>query len=241
MPETLDRRFAEKLLATFDDPQQAPVHLLFNQWWRHAPESVKEKYLADFESIPTQREFLAARHFAEPLDLDTLGRLPEGTLGRGYSEFLLANKLEKNLAIGYRALHEIMKARGDLDGMPEPFQYAVLRAFQIHDLLHVLTGYDSSPRGELALQAFCLAQIRFPYFGMWMSVVCTRMTFLDPDAIRPVMDAISAGWTAGREVANVQFGRWKDRVAQPLGELREELRIPPEGLGPRATEPRLDG
>ena len=32
MAETLDRRFAEKPLATFDDPQQAPVHLLFNQW-----------------------------------------------------------------------------------------------------------------------------------------------------------------------------------------------------------------
>ena len=142
----------------------------------------------------------------------------------------MANGLEKNLAIGYRALHEAMKARGALDGMPEPFQYAVLRGFQIHDFLHVLTGYDSSRRGELALQAFCLAQIRFPYFGMWLSVVTTRMTFLEPDVIQPAMDAIAAGWSAGRRVANLQFGRWEERVEQPLDALRRELRIPGEGL-----------
>lgn len=231
-PVTLDRGFAEKLLATFDDPDRHGVHLLFNEWWRHAPESVKRKYLADFEAVPEQRAFLADGHFADPVDLEGLASLPHGTLGRGYRDFIVANGLEKNIAIHYRTLHGAMKASGALDGMPDAFQYAVLRGFQIHDYLHVLTGYDSSPRGELALQAFCLAQIRFPYFGMWMSVVCTRMTFLDPDAIRPVMDAISAGWSSGRHVANLQFGRWEERVAEPLADLRRELGIPRDGLTP---------
>jgi ubiquinone biosynthesis protein Coq4 len=232
MRPTIERAFADELIRTFDDPDRHPVHLLFNRWWRHAPDEVKSKYLADFAAVPEQHAYLEARYFAEPLDLDALAALPEGSLGRAYREFIVANGLDRKIALHYRALHDAMKQSGALDGMPEPFQYAVLRGFQVHDFLHVVTGYDSSPRGELALQAFCLAQFRFPYFGMWMSVVCTRMTFLDPDAIRPVMDAISHGWQWGRRVENLQFERWEERVAEPLRALRERFGVAPGGLPP---------
>lgn len=51
-------------------------------------------------------------------------------------------------------------ASGALDGMPDEMQLAVLRGFQVHDILHVLTGYDSSGQGEIALQAFSLVQLQ---------------------------------------------------------------------------------
>ncbi len=84
--------------------------------------------------------------------------------------------------------------------MPGEMKYAIIRGFQIHDILHVITGYTPSGLDELSLQAFCLAQLQFPYFGMWMATTTSRMTFLDPDAIVPVMDAISRGWQLGRSV-----------------------------------------
>lgn len=226
---TLDRRFAEYLMRAFDDPQQYGVHQLFNAWWRFAPEDVKAKYLADFDSIPAQRAFVEERYYADPLDLGGLGNLPAGSLGRSYRDFIVDNRLEKNIAINYRAFHEWLAAAGRLDGMPEPMQYAVLRGFQGHDFQHVVVGYDSSPRGEIALQAFCLAQLRFPYFAMWMSVVATRMTFLDPDAIRPAMDAITEGWQLGRRVSNIQFEKWETLLDQPLEEIRKQHGIDPAG------------
>lgn len=230
MTAPLDRDFARYLLQSFDDPQKYGVHLLFNEWWRFAPEDVKAKYLADFDAIPEQRAFVEEGYYAEPLDLDALAKLPEGSLGQRYREFIVANGLQKNIAMNYRVLHDLLAASGKLDGMPEKARYAVLRGFQGHDFQHVVTGFDSSPRGEVALQAFCLAQIRFPYFGMWMSVLATRMTFLDPDMIRPVMDAIADGWQLGRRVRNIQFEKWETLLDQPLAALRRRYGLAAEGL-----------
>lgn len=95
----------------------------------------------------------------------------------------------------------------------------LLRHFQLHDLLHVLTGYPATSAGEIALQAFCLAQARFPYFSMWMSVITTRMTLLDPTLIVTMMDAISDGWAFGRRAKHIKFVRG-DKFDLPLHEIQ---------------------
>ncbi len=161
--------------------------------------------------------------------MDELKAYQPGTVGRAYYHFIADNGLEANLATNYKALHDMMKGMGNLDRMPDNLNYAIIRGFQIHDLLHVLTGYEATPDGEIALQAFCLAQLRFPYFGMWMSVVTTRMTFLDPDMILPSMDAISEGWQYGRRTENLQFDQWETMFERPLAQVRREYNIqPPE-------------
>ena len=104
--------------------------------------------------------------------------------------------------------------------MPDEMKHAVLRSYQTHDFQHVITGYDASPYGELALQAFGLAQLQFPYFAMWLSVTTTRMTYINPNSITSAMDAISAGWTLGRNVANIQCEKWETMLDQPLADVR---------------------
>ncbi len=231
----IDREFADKLLQTFDNPQEYGVHLLFNDWWQYAPDEAIAKYMADFQSIPEMRAFVDSGHFAPQLDLDELGAMPDGSLGKGYHDFLVDNGLEKNLATNYKQLHDFMKVAGNLDRMPADLQYAIIRGFQQHDIMHVITGYEPTPDGEIALQAFCLAQLRFPYFAMWMSVVATRMALLDPDTIVPIMDNISQGWQYGRTVKNIQLDRWEDRFAEPLAAIRRECGIDPNGMMPLAA------
>lgn len=231
MTPTIDREFAEYLLRAIDDPQQYGVHQLFNDWWRYAPEEVKEKYVADFRTKPELGVVLSERYFSEPHDLEALGALPDGSLGRGFHDFIVENNLEKNIAMNYRTFHKMLEGAGVLDGMPDEIRYAVLRGFQTHDLQHIVTGYPSTPRGEIALQAFCLAQLRFPYFAMWMSVVTARMTFIDPDSIAPIMDAITEGWQFGRQVESLAFERWESMLEEPLADLRPRYGIRPEGLG----------
>jgi ubiquinone biosynthesis protein Coq4 len=114
--------------------------------------------------------------------------------------------------------------------MPEQMKYAVIRGFQLHDILHVITGYTPRPPDELSLQAFCLAQLQFPYFGMWMATTTSNMTFLQPDAIVPIMDAISRGWQYGRSVKNLQFEKWEAMFEEPLAEVRPRYGIVPEGM-----------
>jgi len=116
--------------------------------------------------------------------------MPEGSVGRGYYAFLTTNGLQSNLATNYRMLHDLLATGGQLDRMPADLKYAVIRGFQIHDILHVVTGYTPSGVDELALQAFCLAQLQFPYFGMWMATTTSRMRCLfyytgpKPSAVR---------------------------------------------------------
>lgn len=235
MAPKIDRDFAENLLRTFDDPQEHGVHLLFNEWWEKAPQEAIDKYVADFQSIPEMKAFVESEHFAPQVDLEQLKACPEGSLGRGYHDFLVDNGLEQNLATNYKMLHDFMSQSGNLDRMPPELNYAIIRGFQQHDIMHVITGYEATPGGEIALQAFCLAQLRFPYFAMWMSVVTTRMALLDPDTIIPIMDDISQGWQYGRTVRNIQLDKWEDKFDQPLAAIRRECGIDPNGMVPLAA------
>lgn len=222
--------FVTKMVRTFNDSGEHGVHLLFNEWWPYAPDSTIDRYLAGFRSTDGAAEFLTGRFLAEPYALESLEERPEGSVGRGYYEFLTQNGLEKNLATNYKMLHDAVAASGHLDRMPDDMKYAIIRGFQIHDILHVITGYSSSPGHELALQAFCLAQLQFPYFGMWMATTTASMTFLHPEGIVPIMDSITQGWQYGRAVENLQFERWEDTFDEPLGEVRARYRVAPTGM-----------
>jgi ubiquinone biosynthesis protein Coq4 len=227
---TLHPEFVKNMVRTFNDSDEHGVHLLFNEWWAHAPEVTIQRYLENFRATPGAEGFLAERHFAETITLEELEAMPAGSVGRGYHAFLTENGLEKNLATNYRMLHDFMAQSGQLDRMPEELKYAIIRGFQIHDLLHVITGYTPDGLDELALQAFCLAQLQFPYFGMWMATTTSRMAFLQPDGIIPVMDAISSGWWLGRQVQNLQFEKWDQKFAEPLAAVRPRYGLPAEGI-----------
>jgi ubiquinone biosynthesis protein COQ4 len=231
---TIHPDFAPFLLRTFDDPNEYGVHLLFNQFWQHAPREVIDKYAAQFAADDRLRRFVEERHYAEPLTLERLATCPTDSLGAAVHRFIVENGLEKNLGTNYHEFHRMLEASGMLDNMPEGLRYAVLRGFQLHDLLHVITGYAPTPGGEIALQAFCLAQLQFPYFAMWISVVTTRMAFIDPDPIVPLMDQITQGWQFGRTVDSIQIDRWEERLDEPLSELRVSCGIHPAGRRPLA-------
>lgn len=221
----IDSAFVPLLIESFSSQERMPVARLFNEWWRFAPDEVIAKYVADFHTDPELKRAFAERFMADPVDFDALGRLPRGTLGRTYHHFVVDNDLTPNIAFGYKERHDQLEASGMLARMPEELRYAVLRGFQVHDLMHVVTGYPPISTGEISVLAFCLAQVRFPYFGMWMSVVTTQMTFQNPDMIRPMMGAISEGYASGRRAKNVQWIKFEQLMDQPVDDIRRRYDI----------------
>lgn len=222
----LNRTFADEFLLTIDDPQKHGVHLLFNSYWQYMPEDVREKYVALLRNDPALKRFVEERHFPDPYSFDGLATLPEGSLGRLYHRHIVENNLNREIATGYRDFHKMLEASGVLKNMPDDVKYAVLRGFQTHDLLHIVTGFDTTGLGEIALQAFCLGQMRFLYFATWMSVVTTRMAFLDPDAIEKLMDAITDGWQLGRSTPNLMIVKWETMLDRQVSDIRREFRVP---------------
>ena len=221
----VDRAFAEKFLTSVDSPLDYGVYFLFHDWWAEAPQHAIDAYLDELMAVPRAREFVDARYLAKPLSLERLAGCAPGSLGHGYHAFIVDNDLEANLARNYRKFNEELQASGKLSRLPDDLSYTIVRGFQIHDFLHVLTGFDSSLMGELSQAAFHFAQLRFPYHAMRVAVTTAHMAFLNPAIITDAMDAMVAGWMLGRTSKNLHFERWEDELDTPIADIRERMNL----------------
>lgn len=220
---SLAPELADYLLRIVQDPGKYGVPQLHFRFWNHGDEAAKAHYLSTFETDPERKQWFREGYLAKEYDFDALARLPETSLGRAYHDHLRRNGLDPRLLLDYRRAQEQLAESGKIDGMPPEIRYATIRGFQTHDILHPLTGYDTSPLGEITLQAFNLAQMGLPYAAFWMSIITTRFAFLNPQFAAPLMDAITRGWQHGRRAKNLTYERWEERFGEPLDALRTEF------------------
>lgn len=239
MPAKIDREFGEKFLTCSENFYNYGVHLLFNEWWVAAPQGAIDKYVAAILDHPEQGPLAREGWLAPPFALAQVADRASGTLGAAWRDFMVDNGLVEKLAEGYRALTEDFAAQGKLDRMPPVLRYKVLRGYQTHDLHHVLTGYPATPFGELALQAFQLAQQDYPYSAMTIATVLNHATLVDPYLIKPAMDAIAEGWAYGRAAKSIQFVAFETMLDRPLADVRAEYGLnPPESAAPQTPRER---
>jgi ubiquinone biosynthesis protein COQ4 len=142
------------------------------------------------------------------IDLDALDALPEGTLGHAYARFLRSRGLTPEVFDG--------APKGIAD---ERTAYIVQRMRQTHDLWHVVTGNDTNPAGEVALQAFTFAQVRAPSALILAAVGTLKASRENPTLVRDVVRAFRLGARA-EELAVFP---WEDHWATPLAEVRAML------------------
>ena len=221
----VDREFVERFMWAVDRPMAYGVYYLFHDWWAEAPQKAIDSYMEQLRAIPGAQEFLHERYIPEPIEVERLAACAPGTLGKGYYDFVVENNLMDKFAVNYRTFNEKLHNSGKLDRLPEDMSYMMVRGTQIHDFQHVLTGFDSSPYGELKLAAFYLAQLRFPYHAMRMAVTFAHAAFVNPDITVDAMDAIVEGWSRGRGSDNLNFARWEEEMDTPVTELRERYSI----------------
>ncbi len=227
----INREFGEKFLKSIDNFYTHGVDWLFNEWWEGAPDDAIAAYATAILEHPEHGPLAREAWLAPDFRLAALEGCAPGTLGHAYRAFMIDNDLAEQLAAGYQARHDALLASGKIDRMPPVIAYKVLRGFQTHDLHHVLTGYPATPLGELAIQAFQLAQMDYPYAAMWIAVATGHMTLVDPLLIKPAMDAILDGWSLGRSARSVQFVRFEDRYDEPLEAIRAEYRLLRDTVG----------
>jgi ubiquinone biosynthesis protein COQ4 len=141
-----------------------------------------------------------------------LRKLPAGSFGRTYIDFMDANGLRAE----------------DLPTRPSDTEADFVRAhlFETHDIWHVVTGFGTDLAGELGLQAFYLAQLPARLSPLLLGIgMANTLVYGFADRV-PRMDAIAHGWQLGKQ-ARPFFGRaWSDMWARPIAELRAELNIP---------------
>ncbi|MEO1015488.1 MAG: Coq4 family protein [Pseudomonadota bacterium] len=222
-PPIVDRAFAEKFLVSVDRPLDYGVYFLFHDWWAEAPGDAIEAYMEELHAIPGATEFLKERYIAEPLTVEGLKDYAPGTLGAAYRDFVVENDLIENFGRDYRAFQAQLHDSGKLKRMPEDMSYMMVRGTQLHDFMHVLTGYGATIPGELALASYYLSQIRFPYHAIRLAVTMAHAALVAPKGVVPSMDAFVDGWYYGRNSKNLNFEKWEERLGEPLEALQAEM------------------
>ncbi|MBW2294857.1 MAG: hypothetical protein JRG89_12295 [Deltaproteobacteria bacterium] len=150
-------------------------------------------------------------------DIDRLGAMPEGSLGRGIWTFYTTEEIS---AQGLRGASEAAAGEmGFFTGNDGRARFA-RRLRELHDVFHVLTGYGRDMRGEIACLAFTYSQ--------------TKNTGIGYVALRVLR---GAGWRSemGRVIRQAYWrGRradwlidqdWEALMPLPLDQLREDLGV----------------
>ena len=197
-------------LASWDPRASVPLALTY---MRVGDEAALQGFDTLALSNPAAGEMLESRYLSPTPDVAYLETLPEGTLGREFARYLTDNQLDANL-LRESAFIEAHRARGEDVG------YLAERGFQLHDLFHVLTGYDTTPLGEVRVVSFTVAQTPAPYPAMIIASRPLQTVLYKPELLPVLMDAITEGWALGRRAKPLMNVPWEEYWEQPLSELR---------------------
>ena len=154
-------------------------------------------------------------------DRAALARLPAGSLGRAYYEFVTRED------ISAEGLVEASLVQKKFPAPTADEQLFRERVRDMHDLCHVLTGYGRDPLGETCLVAFTYAQI----LSLGLAVITLLGTIKISKAVpnAPVRLAVLEAWRHGRAAAWLAGEDVEAMMREPLEELRTRLGIaPPE-------------
>ena len=178
---------------------------------------------ADLQAHPRAARALAAP-FHLNVDVAALARLPEGTLGREFADFVAREGVEP------RVLTD--QALGESDWIP-------VHLYEVHDIWHVVTGIGTDVVSEVQILAFMLAQLpKTRMAPLAMGVALIRGALGHPDyEPADVLDAMARGREQGVN-ADLLFGvNWAEHWKRPLTEVRRDLGIRVLSVGIDMTSP----
>jgi ubiquinone biosynthesis protein COQ4 len=162
---------------------------------------------------PACAKLIRDRYIPANYDLDKLLTYPQDSLGYIYAAAIKGSGFDPNLHIG-------MSAASDA-------KYVELRLSQTHDIWHVITGFDTSPIGEIGLQAVHLAQFPYPLATMLVANSLMSSTLLDPESLPSLLGAIAQGWQMGETAGALFAQKWEEAWDKPLAQWQAELNIQP--------------
>jgi ubiquinone biosynthesis protein COQ4 len=147
-------------------------------------------------------------------DRAALARLPEGSLGRAYLDFVERENISAEGIIAASV------EGGSANALPPPIDYVHTRLRDTHDLWHAAVGIHGDVLGETALLAFTFAQLWNPAVALILGIGILKMAG-HPGAIRVVFEGFRRGWKA----AWLPEQEWESLLALPVEEVRARLKL----------------
>jgi ubiquinone biosynthesis protein COQ4 len=180
------------------------------------------RQLRRFRRSPAGREILREKRdlYALLADQEHLRSLPAGTLGRAIGDWFAREQIS---AQGLAQAAESAQGTLGRPGAPTDDERVFgSRLRNLHDVFHVLCGYDRDLRGEAAVLAFTLPQTRSPGIAylVWRALSRNGWNSETGRLIRQgFRRGLRAPWLAEQD--------WETLLERPIEEVRALLRVGP--------------
>ena len=178
----------------------------------------------DFEAIA---EACARRHpgagaaLTRPVpgrtDLEALRGCDENSLGRTLYGMVIDQ--------GYD-LEVLDREAIRLSALPPSLRYLNTRILQMHDVWHLVAGYETTASHEIAISAFQLAQFGHNYSAMFLASVTTITHVMQPAGFPVLMQLIAEAWQHGRRSPALMDIEWEEEWNESIETLRARHGIP---------------
>lgn len=157
------------------------------------------RFVPVFLDLLDRTSELLGRNVPQIVEIEQLRQLTIGTFGRSLADFLDQNNLQ-------------------------PFTTGPRRK-QLHDAVHVLTGYGTDPIGELAVQAFLLGS-KFRLGHLLIGVGLLRIIQKQNRSLNISWDALWPAYQRGRN-SQLDVGTWQPELLweMPLTQVQELYQV----------------
>jgi len=150
------------------------------------------------------------------IDLNALQKLPEGSLGRDLHSMWTENNFDPEV---------LDRDMIGLGGLPPALRYLNTRILQMHDVWHLVGGYETTALHEIAISAFQLAQFGHNYSSMFLAGITKIMNEGGPESFDLVMQTICEAWQHGRDTPSLMAIEWEDHWHKPTVDIRKDFSI----------------
>ncbi len=147
------------------------------------------------------------------VDINEMRALPDGTVGREFARLLDRNGLSP------LTITQVMKERF----AEKPY---ALRYTTTHDLFHLLTGFPTTPAGEVGLFAFMIAQgfADGSRRRLWQSVALYML--FAPLHVPGIVQNVRVGLAMGKKARTLMEEPLEKYLSEPLDVVRSRLGLP---------------
>lgn len=113
-----------------------------------------------------------------------------------------------------------------LDVLPGSLKYLNTRILQMHDVWHLVAGYETTASHEIAISAFQLAQFGHNYSAMFLASVTTITHVMQPAGFPVLMQLIAEAWQHGRRSPALMDIEWEEEWNDSIETIRARHGIP---------------
>ena len=172
------------------------------------------RFADPFKSAALEQMWQSGFDATGSYDLEALGKLPPDTLGGALARHMKAAGLGQDF-------YQHSQPRNRM-------QFLRLRMRQTHDIWHVLTGTNTDPFDEVAIQGFVAGQYTSATSAILAAAVFLKAIFRGRyDELQAYVDGFCQGYMAGKRAESLLAVRWEELWHEKVETLRKRYRIEP--------------